>query len=190
MERNLNQQNIDAAITEYEELIESIDGNLSGLRGVKLFQCIKRQPLNSGPYPHVTLFEAANRIMTDLVILKGVKWMLESNLFPFNEYSVEYGNEDNNDHDILALNNGMTLNGEAFNVAPSFFAGKKSSAIKKLRASKNKTDYIVILMNADAVGESYSPKLKEKEFFVFVDIISGKARVLPNKPIHPIPKVD
>jgi hypothetical protein len=44
------------------------------------------------------------------------------------------------------------------------------------------------LINADAVGENYSPKLKEKEFFVFVDIISGKARVLSSKPIHPIPK--
>ncbi|MFT5593603.1 MAG: hypothetical protein ACI8SR_001984 [Oceanicoccus sp.] len=188
MERNLNKQNIDAAIAEYERSIESIGGNISGLRGVELFQCIKRQPLNSGPYPHVTLFEAANRIMTDLVILKGVKWMLASNLFPFSEYIVEYGNEDNNDHDILALNNGKRLNGEAFNVAPSFFQSKKSTAIKKLRASKNKADYIVILINADAVGENYSPKLKEKEFFVFVDIISGKARVLSSKPIHPIPK--
>jgi len=47
---------------------------LSGLRGLRLFQYLKRNQVGLGPYPHVTLFEAANRIMTDMVILKGIKW--------------------------------------------------------------------------------------------------------------------
>ncbi len=188
MERILNQENIESAIAEYEQSINKIGGILHGLRGVELFQCIKRQRLNMGPYPHVTLFEAANRIMTDLTILKGVKWLLQSEIFPFQEYKVEYGNEDNNEHDILASKNGKRLRGEAFNVAPSFFQGKKNSALKKLRGSQERSDYILILANSDAVNDSYCPKLRKNEFFVFIDISSGDGRILPNKPIQPTPK--
>lgn len=89
MERTLNRQNIDSVIQEYMYSIEGIGTVISGLTGVKLFHCLKRQQIGAGPYPHVTLFEAANRIMTDLVILKGVKWLLNSHTFPFDEYVVE-----------------------------------------------------------------------------------------------------
>ena len=103
MERTLNRQNIDSVMQEYVSSIEGTRAVISGLTGVKLFQYLKRQQIGAGPYPHVTLFEAANRIMTDLVILRGVKWLLESQAFPFDEYVVEYGNEDSNDHDIRKL---------------------------------------------------------------------------------------
>jgi len=181
MERTLNQKNIDAAIREYETSISEIGETISNLRGIALFQCLKRSQINSGPYPHVTLFEAANRIMTDLVILKGIKWLLDSKTFPFDEYVVEYGNEDNNEHDISAKNASAKLIGEAFNVAPSFFQGKKNAMRKKLRANHNNASYMVIIANSDAVKAEYEPKLKENEYYVFVDIESGKAKLLPNK---------
>jgi len=119
--------------------------------------------------------------MTDLVILNGVKWLLGSRQFPFSEYVVEYGNENNNEHDILAMENGLKLHGEAFNVAPSFFQGKKKSALKKLRESQTQADFIIILVNSDAVKDNYTPKVKENESLVFVDIISGNGRILPDK---------
>ena len=42
--------------------------------------------------------------MTDLVILNGVKWLLQESVFPFSEYRVEYGNEDYSAHDLMAEN--------------------------------------------------------------------------------------
>lgn len=179
MERSLNKNNIEVAIVEYESSIVEIGDTLSGLRGLSLLQYLKRSQLGVGPYPHVTLFEAANRIMTDLVILKGVKWLLDSHSFPFEEYIVEYGNEDCNDHDITASNDGKYLVGEAFNVAPSFFQGKKNAMRKKLRANKSCVDYMVILANSDAVNDGYTPKILEKEYYVFVNVESGAGKLLP-----------
>ena len=91
--------------------------------------------------------------MTDLVILKGMKWLLDFHSFPFEEYIVKYGNEDSNDHDINASNGGKLLVGEAFNVAPSFFQGKKNAMRKKLRSNKSGADYMIILANSDAVKD-------------------------------------
>jgi hypothetical protein len=133
-----------------------------------------------GPYPHVTLFEAANRIMTDLVILKGVRWLLDKRSFPFDEYLVEYGNEDSNEHDITAVQSGKRLIGEAFNVAPSFFQGKKTAMLKKLRNAGESIDFKIIMVNADAVNEDYLPKVKDREYYLFVDVESYEARLLPN----------
>ncbi|WP_070988374.1 hypothetical protein [Halofilum ochraceum] len=180
MERSLNRNNVEAAISKYEASIEEIGETISDLRGVSLFQSLKRRPIGVGPYPHVTLFEAANRIMTDLVILKGVRFLLHSNALPFDEYIVEYGNEDANDHDISAEKSGQRLIAEAFNVAPSFFQGKKNAMRKKLRTSSVRADYMIILANSDAVPQDYAPKYLAKEYFVFVDLESGKGTVMPN----------
>jgi hypothetical protein len=180
MERILNRQNIDSEIHEYEQSIQGIGDTLSGLRGYSLFNCLKRTQVGSGPYPHVTMFEAANRIMTDLVILKGVKWLLDKSTFPFDEYIVEYGNEDNNDHDITASKGGRQLSGEAFNVAPSFFQIKKYSMLKKLRGQENMPEYNIIVANLDAIKDSYSPKVREGEYYIFVDVRTGIGKLIPN----------
>lgn len=184
MERLLNIKNIEEAISNYESSIEGIGESIADLRGVSLFQCLKRDKVGLGPYPHVTMFEAANRIMTDLVILKGVHWMLRSDAFPFDEYLVEYGNEDSNDHDISAQQSGKRLIGEAFNVAPSFFQGKKTAMRKKLRANNGNPDFRVILANSDAIKESYAPKVLEKEYFIFVNIKSGHGKLLTNSKLN------
>jgi hypothetical protein len=49
--------------------------------------------------PNVTVFDAASRIITDLVMLHGVRWLRQHRTFPFHTYTVEfdYGNE--GDHD-------------------------------------------------------------------------------------------
>lgn len=44
----------------------------------------------------------------------------------------------------------LQLVGEAFNVAPSFFQGKKRSALKKLREQRDKATYRIIMLNSDA----------------------------------------
>jgi hypothetical protein len=71
-------------------------------------------------------------------------------------YTVEYGNENNNGFDICATGNDKVLIGEAFNVVPSFFQTKKASMLKKLATSS--ADFKIIMFNHDAVVRSYRPK--------------------------------
>ena len=130
-----------------------------------------------GPYPHVTMFEAANRIMSDLVILYGVQWLLNTAAFPFDSYTVEYGNENNNGFDVCATDLDKILIGEAFNVAPSFFQTKKASMLKKLAAST--ADYKIIMFNHDAVAPNYTPKPNNGEYFLFVRVGTDHSYMVP-----------
>ncbi len=75
----------------------------------------------------------------------------------------------------------MTLHGEVFNVASSFFPIKKAAALKKLRASTVQANYKVILVNHDAVPASYVPKPREDEYLLFVNIETGECRVFGGK---------
>ena len=94
--------------------------------------------------------------MSDFVILHGVADLLNNKTFPFTEYKVEFGNEDRNGFDIRAESNGETLVGEAFNVAPSFFQGKKRTALKKLRKNAVNENYRKIMFNSDAPPKNYT----------------------------------
>ena len=175
MQRLLTVGNVGTTLAEYSATIVSVGDRIQGKLGLELLQEVKRVPTRTGPYPAVTLFEAANRIMTDLVILNGVKWLLQESVFPFSEYRVEYGNEDYSAHDLMAENEDERLVGEAFNVAPSFFQAKKAAMLRKLRMPENREGLKLILANADAVGESYRPKLRANEHMVLVDVFTGTA---------------
>lgn len=172
IDRILKKKNIDVAIETYKELLSEIPLSISGSNILEFITSLKRTKINKGPYPNVTLFEAANRIMTDLVILYGVKQLLDGVIpeFKFNDYMVELGNENNNGYDIQARNGKRILIGEAFNVAQSFFQGKKTAMIKKLREDKEKNTMLLLLFNADAVKDNYKPNLGENEFYLPVNI--------------------
>jgi len=177
LERRLTLGNVQPSVVQYTKSIENIGVTINGMKGLSLIQALKREKARFGPYPDVTIFEAANRIMTDLVILHGVKWLLENKVFPFHVYAVEFGNEDKNDFDLQASGNGKSLVGEAFNVAPSFYQSKKLPMLKKLR--KEKADYRVIMVNHDAVADGYSPLLEDGVYYVFVNVVAGTAEVVP-----------
>jgi hypothetical protein len=180
----ISSTNVDQIIAEYLGSIENLGDSIENLRGRRLLEALKREVVGSGPYPHVTLFEAANRIMTDLVILYGVKWLLNHKAFPFDTYTVEYGNENKKGFDIQATSNRNTLIGEAFNVAPSFFQIKKNSVLKKLRKPTLTADFKIIMFNHDAVQPNYTPQPQDNEFFVFVTIGTGEARVVPSPALN------
>jgi len=175
----LSAANIGQQLDEYVRCVEEIRFPIANAGGLRLLESLKRDKVNAGPYPSVALFEAANRIMTDLVILYGVKWLLDKNVFPFQTYTVEFGTENNNGFDIRAENNGKILIGEAFNVAPSFFQTKKTSMLKKLRYD-TQADFKLIMVNQDAVAERYNPKAEKGEYYLFVQVGSGIANVLPS----------
>lgn len=176
--REITSGNIDRLLTGYLAEAELMGQCIAGLQGVRLLSALKRDAVGAGPYPNVTLFEAANRIMTDLVMLHGVRWLLKHEVFPFREYTVEFGHGNEGAHDIVASDGGKALIGEVFNVAPSLFSMKKSKTLKKLRAANTKADYRVILVNHDAVAASYVPKLRPGEYYVFVNTETGEGRLV------------
>jgi len=172
----LTRQNIEETISGYLELIEELGEEASAKRGLELLYAIKRDALPAGPYPGVTLFEAANRILTDLVVLYGVRWLLHEGPFRFEAFTVEYGHQNNNDFDIQATDGTALLIGEAFNVAPSFFGVKKSAMLKKLRGSQAQTKLLVF--NSDAVLPNYQAKPRLGEHFLIVDVGTTQARLM------------
>jgi hypothetical protein len=179
---------IEQQIEEYLALIQDIGVSNVKLRGLRLFSALKRQQIGSGPYPGVSLFEAANRVMTDLVLLYGVRWLLREDVFGFSQYAVEFGHESKNKFDIMAEEDGESLVGEAFNVSRSFFPGKKSSMLKKLRTEGKKATYSIIMCNADAVEDQYAPAKGRGEYHVFVAVGAGSARMIPEKVSSRVPK--
>lgn len=166
----LNKSNIEHEINKYYSKIHDIGKTIANKTGLELLMSLKREKLNHGRYPDVTLFEAANRIMSDLVIYHGVRMLLKSD-YPFDEYTVELGNENNNTFDIEAECHGKRLAGEAFNVASSFFQVKKNACLKKLRDKASDYDYRIIVFNSDAISQAYSFKAKDVNPIV-VDIFT------------------
>ena len=183
-ERILSASNIDAITAGFYASLTSIGESIRGKTGVPLFMALKREKLVGGPYPDVSIFEAANRIMSDLVILKGVAGLLQSNSFPFSSYTVEFGNENQNGFDIRASSDSASLVGEAFNVAPSFFQTKKGSALKKLRRDGANATYRVLMFNDDAASPNYSPKPEVGLHHILVGVESGQVQVKPNPSLH------
>src|SRR5436190_8207746 len=133
MPARLTRLNIDSELQNYIGSMGTLGSSIEGLRGVGLLTELKRGVAGSGPYSTVSLFEAANRIMTDLVILYGIRSLLQTRALPFDSYSVEFGHGNVQEHDLLARSGDLLLIGEAFNVAPSFFPVKKNAALRKLR---------------------------------------------------------
>jgi hypothetical protein len=185
LERAISKANAGQLITKYLELVEEVGNPVANFKGLRLIQALKREAVKAGPYPKVTLFEAANRIMSDLVVLYGVKWLLDNSVFPFGTYTVEYGIDNKDGFDIQATGDGKRLVGEAFNVAPSFFQTKKTSTLKKIRQRDVSADYKIIMFNHDAVESSYKPKPKNNEFFVFVHVGTDDSYIVPNERLHP-----
>lgn len=182
MTTKLNCENIDYIYSQYSSKMQSMDTGLSGLSGVELFHHLKRVNVNSGPYPDVSLFEAINLIMTDLVLFKGIKWLLTNKTFPFDEYTVQLGSKHNKQYDIVAECCGVELIGESFNVSPSFFQSKKHAMLKKIRNSTFQPKYKLIISNSDAKKSlSYKPRLMESEFFLFIDVATGKGEMISSK---------
>jgi hypothetical protein len=120
----LNLANINEELTEYLSRVDAIKLPMPQGDVLAYITTLKRGVIDSGPYPSVSFFEASNRILSDMVILFGVKRLLTNPVvgnvrLPFTEYEVSFGVEAGND--LRAFVGGIHLIGEAFNVAPSFF---------------------------------------------------------------------
>ena len=168
--KNLNRDNINRAIEEYKGLLKNIPLKMEFANIFQMLTDLKRKKMESGPYPNVTLFESANRIMSDLTILYGIKALLDGAIIgiDFDEYCVEFGHDNYNENDISARDGRNKLIGEGFNVAKSFFQPKKTSALKKMRKQISGNDKLILIYNSDAVSENYSPETRPNEYHLKV----------------------
>ena len=171
----LDSKNIDREIRQYLEELNRIEIPTPQEDILVFIDSLKRKPLGYGPYPKVSLFEASNRIMSDLIVLFGVRQLLNQgtvghNRLPFREYVVHLGVEGGSDLEAAA--EGQRLIGEAFNVAPSLFQKKNRDMKKKLLQSVNRADYRLIIFNADAVRSSdhYIEKSEKDMLYLPVDV--------------------
>lgn len=170
----LNQMNVNGELQDYLEKVDSLSLPILHNDVLASILALKREPVRSGSYPEVSLFEASNRIMSDLVILFGVRQLLAdlsvgSVALPFTEYEVRLGVEGGND--VTGDSGDRRLAGEAFNVARSFFQGKKSATLKKLK-SQAPSDYQLIMFNADAVPnpDYYIQKSQPSMLYLPIDL--------------------
>jgi len=172
IDRKLHKHNIDETIEAYKKLLDEIPLKIEEATVLDLLNRLKRGKMGSGPWSNVSIFEAANRIMSDLVILYGVKRIIDGD-FPhleiFKEFEVELGNENRKEHDIISTVDDKRLIGEAFNVAPSFFNNKKNKMITKLIKSNPAADYMILLCNADS-HEVTKSKIAHNVEIIKVDV--------------------
>lgn len=121
-----------------------------------LFAALKRNAVRGGKYDGVSMFEFANRVMSDLVVWKAVDHLLFGQTSSGRggcavEIRARFGVANGFDLDGRLLD-GRRLRGECFNVAPSFFGIKRRSSEAKLR--KVRGGLRVVAFNRDALPES------------------------------------
>lgn len=135
----------------------------------ELIDQVKRNPTNIGPYEDISVFEALNRIGSDLVLLRGAEKLFNEGLdkkIP-TEILLRMGNTKGFDFEVYF---GKTIiYGEAFNAAESFCKDKMRQAIHKLiekNPDPNATEGIVFV-NDDVkdVLRNYKNEMQLKNNF-------------------------
>jgi hypothetical protein len=174
----LTRNNIQQEITDLDQAIATLGVTIQGLGGYALLHSIKRDQLNVGRYQNITLYEAANRLMTDIVILHGVKWLFDQGPFRFDCYNVDFGHYHTQVYDIRATWRRQTLIGESFNSARSYYPQKIRETIKKLRATSDTCDYKLIMCNHDALNGT-PPPLQQNEYMLLVDVTGDQTTMVP-----------
>ncbi len=159
----ISKSNFENEYANYLESILEMELQLKYEDHYDFFYSVKRKPVRNGPHPNVSAFEAANRIMSDLVIWGALEILLYSKdilPFSFDEFTIKLGNKSG--IDIEAIKGNEKLVGEAFNVAPSFFYQKCSKERKDL-IQNDSAQTKIITYNLDAVENT--PKFKNYTSF-------------------------
>lgn len=100
-----------------------------------------------GPYFGLTVFEAANRIASDLVIINGILQLIENKKEPKNsKITIRLGNKHVPGKGDFSING---KEGEAFNVAASFYKVK----LRNTNTKWIKGELSYILVNAEVFDE-------------------------------------
>jgi hypothetical protein len=164
-----NIENIDfaglmAVKKEYYELLEKnkFPKSPENQNFFEMIHYFKRKdennPVAIGPYKNITLFEAANRIASDLVIINGLLQLIKEHQLINPIMTLRLGiTHQKGKGDFTIKVAGEEFEGEAFNVAPSFLSIKLNKTNKKWKDGNLK----YILINSDAF--EYGKYKKENE---------------------------
>jgi hypothetical protein len=147
-------ENVGADVDEYVAKLVGWSVPELPRQPVPFFLALKRGRVTGGPYPGVSVFELANRVMSDLVVLFAARQLLLKPPSRFKEriVRVQAALGTTQGLDLEAdFESGARLAGECFNVSPSFFNAKHAMARRALR----KVDYPhkLIAFNSDAVRD-------------------------------------
>lgn len=117
-------------------------------------------PIKIGPYENITPFEAANRIASDLVIINGLLQLANENSdFKDALFTLRLGTTHiENKGDFTIIQKGIEIEGEAFNVAESFYKAKLSRT--KTKWKNKKLD--IILVNGEVVKDTDIDRYNEE----------------------------
>ena len=127
----LNKTDFIEAKKLYRQSIIDNDYEIKATKDIfQLIQNIKRSPEKIGPYQHMSVFEALNRIGSDLVLLSGAENLFKCEVQP-QKILLRMGNTQGFDFEVIYEGNKIVY-GEAFNAASSFCKNKMRQAIHKL----------------------------------------------------------
>lgn len=117
-----------------------------------------------GPYKNISIYEAANRIASDLVIINGLVELVEiKSEYKKATFTLRLGITDHKGHGDFTISlHGEDYEGEAFNVAPSFLKAKLRNTLKKWKDNPKLTH---ILINEDSLKNN---TFKERDARVFM----------------------
>lgn len=140
----LSRANIRQVLHDYLSLLNQLPPFEPSGSVIASLHALKRDPVGGGPYPRVSFFEAANRALSDITILLGVRQLLLDPVvgsveLPFQAYSAALGVIDG--FDLTAGAGACRLVAEAFNLAPSYFQTKKARMLSKLRRRRPRTGW-------------------------------------------------
>lgn len=125
----------------------------------EMLSYFKRKTLDCpqiGHYTNITVFEAANRIATDLIIINGLLQLTEEEpTLQQEKYTLRLGNRHEKGQGDFSIGDQQ---GEAFNVAPSFLRGKLSATLKKWRQEQVTLSYIFV--NAEVADNLKQEKMQ------------------------------
>ena len=156
-----------AAQRKYLQLVDDNAYSPTRTKNIyELIQEIKRAPKEIGPYVKISVFEALNRIGSDLVLLSGSEQLFErkvQGIIP-RTIHLKMGNTRGFDFEVT-LQDGTVIYGEAFNAAESFCKEKMRQAIEKV-IKKNedpRARKAIIMVNDDVreIIEDYNNKLEK-----------------------------
>jgi hypothetical protein len=142
---------------------------------------LKRESYNIGPYTNISIFEAANRIATDLTMFDGVLALIKKDKKLGNKVMLRFGSKHENGRGdfTFLLKNGEEVEGECFDVAASFFKSKLYKTLKKWEGN-DKFRYLVFnsdVLNDEKCSQYFKTKMSEWEGKLTVEIVDVWAGV-------------
>lgn len=171
----LTADNVGHEIAAYLRLLATWSVPALPVQPIPLFLELKRKKVSAGPYPDVSIFELANRVMSDLVVLFAARHLLCERVLVKRVERLDVVLGTAHGLDVSGeFEDGGRLVGECFNVSQSFLPAKLAKARRDLRRQPCITK--VIAFNHDAVPQSEPYKRDDEFVYLLVNVAAELER--------------